>query len=225
MPRHPCLRFNDEPTIMGPTHTLLTSSTEMESVDNSNIYYSPQELREIRSDAKQLGVIVSKKQDLSNPLAYKNVMERSYKECVKGGIPSLQDMEYFIHWTSACPMRRGLERVCVPTLGAARTKRTNFCVAAVLETQRRSNAEEREAKMRSVSEKLSMPSKSLARVHGIVDACVARQADDFYSKKRNSNDVEGKNSEGSPCAKSRRSVTTDAAGLTICQRWQGVTMA
>ena len=216
MPRHPCLRFNDEPTIMGPTHTLLTSSTEMESVDKSNIYYSPQELREIRSDAKQLGVIVSKKQDLSNPLAYKNVMERSYKECVKGGIPSLQDMEYFIHWTSACPMRRGLERVCVPTLGAARTKRTNFCVAAVLETQRRSTPEERDAKMRSVSEKLSMPSKSLARVHGIVDACVVRQGDDFYSKKRNSNDVEGKKSEGPPYANGRRSVTPEAEGLGIC---------
>jgi hypothetical protein len=53
-------------------------------------------------------------------------------------------------------------------------------------------------------------------VHGIVDACVARQADDFYSKKRNSNDVEGKNSEGPPCAKGRRSVTTEAGGLGIC---------
>jgi hypothetical protein len=193
MPLRCCISFQDEPDIMGP---LLTPSFEFEAADKADLYYSRKELNEIRFDAKQLGQTVSRKQDPTNPLAYKNVMERSYRACVKGGIPSNTDMEYLIHWTSACPMRRGLEKACVPALGVARTKRTNYCVAAVLAMQQRATPEEREQKMRAVSEQLSIPSRSLARVHGIVDATVARLGSDFFAQKRAAEEeVEG------PCAK------------------------
>jgi len=189
-----CVSFQDKPDIMGPR---LTPSFELEASAKSDLYYSRQELYEIRFDAKQLGQSVSQKQDPTNPLAYKNVMERSYRACVEGGIPSITDMEYLIHWTSACPMRRGLEKACVPSLGVARTKRTNYCVAAVLAMQQRATPDVREEKMRAVSEQLSVPSRSLARVHGIVDATVARLASDFFAQKR----AASEELQGQPCAK------------------------
>lgn len=218
MPLRRCVTFVHEPTFLGP---LLVPSLEMEPADKADIYYTRKELRNIRNDAKQLGQTVCRKQDPTNPLSYKNVMERSYDDCFKQGVPSMMDIEYLMHWTSACPMRRGLEKVCVPTMGAAKTKCVIDCRAAVLETQRRFNQEERVNTIRAVSESLSQPLINMARVHGIVDAAVARQEHDFCSRQHASYVIDLTLDE--PCAKKVcRDMSGETSGLSCQQQQQNL---
>lgn len=212
MPLRRCVTFVNEPTILGPS---LIPSLEMEPIDKAAIYYSRKELRDIRKDAKQLGLAVSRKQDPTNPLSYKSVIERSYNDCFKEGVPSVTDMEYLMHWTSACPMRRGLEKLCVPTLGAARTKSVNDCRAAVLEIQRQFNQEERVDTMRAVSESLSQPWIRMAQVHGMIDAAVARSEHDICSQQRVPSVVDLTLEE--PCAKRVCCDMTEATPGLRCQ--------
>ena len=143
------------------------------------LWYHPAELSLIQKEARSLGDSVRQqhqKIQLLNPISYTNVIQRTYQACVKGGVPTGEDIRNLAYWFRTCPTRRGLERAFVPDVTRDRLRRIEYGMDAVFAIQEQLNQtknlsyDERAEMLRKASMLVSCSSAVYARVQGMADA-------------------------------------------------------
>ena len=144
------------------------------------MWYTGKDLQDMRDDAYQLIQNVRSKQDPTNRIAFSAVIKRSYDACMNNSVPTSSDMRLLVRWNKICPSRRGLERFCTPAVGEHVKERRLKAIKAILEIQRRSSRmtpEQRADRLNKASVKLSKATRTFARLMGIADAAVAKEAE------------------------------------------------
>ena len=144
------------------------------------MWYNGKELQDLKEDAYLLIQDVRSKQDPTNRIAFSAVIKRSYDACMNNSVPTSSDMRLLVRWNKVCPTRRGLERFYIPALGEHVKERRLKAIQAILEIQRRSSRmtpEQRAERLNKAAVKLSKASTTFARVMGIADAAVAKEAE------------------------------------------------
>eukprot|EP00540_Astrosyne_radiata_P004665 CAMPEP_0116850934 /NCGR_PEP_ID=MMETSP0418-20121206/16435_1 /TAXON_ID=1158023 /ORGANISM="Astrosyne radiata, Strain 13vi08-1A" /LENGTH=282 /DNA_ID=CAMNT_0004482885 /DNA_START=15 /DNA_END=863 /DNA_ORIENTATION=- len=153
------------------------SSLSTPQAEKTALWFQSAELIHIRQEGIGLGLSVAHQRHIQtlNPISYSNVIQRTYVACLNGGVPTEQDMQCLAQWTSACPSRRGLEKVCVPKVTRDRIRRIHYNIEAVLSIQDQLQRgplpyKDRAELLRRASQLVSNSAAVYARVRGITDA-------------------------------------------------------
>lgn len=174
------LRFGEPLTYENPSRASLSAA------DKETMYYSGDDLRDIRDAASALVQRVRKNKDLENQASYTSVVRRIYETCLQQSVPNSADIKLLVHWDKHRPSRRGLDPYCVSTVSSSRRKRRSQAMKAVIAAQEESKDISPDARaeiLRTVSEKRSKASKVYARVLGITDAAVSKEIDQTKPKR------------------------------------------
>ena len=158
-----------------------------------SMWFQQSELDQIALAARDLGQSVRNQFgdiQLSNPIAYINVLKRTYVSCMTGKTPTKQDVHDLAYWYRVCSGRRGLEKHFCPSVLQDRLKRIEYCLDSVfcLQEQLRGNPmayAQRAEMIRESSQLVSATAATYARVQGMADAmaCMQEERDEALARK------------------------------------------
>jgi hypothetical protein len=158
-----------------PANRIYEANPAHTSKSNKGLtWFTKQELDFFRSRAKALAVEISNNPHMKDhALSYRNVLESAYRECLfleeEGDQEIVTVNKGLWVWVSHGHSRRGLERWSVPSMGIHRQERRCALVHTVMIVQQQSMLE-KEAALRQLSERYSLPSRVMSRALGAADA-------------------------------------------------------
>ena len=169
------------------------ANDQVVSVDNfptKHLWWQREDLKSIKSNAKSLSNAIFEQKTLaSHHFGYKNVVQRTYAQCLHDKNLTAEDKKGLFLWISKGHSRRGLERWSVPSVGRHRQSRRDNMVNGVLATQAsllHLHPGERAPLLREASEQFTLSSKLFAAAMGEADAYAASEDLNNNSKSNDS---------------------------------------